>query len=105
MRAVTVPSSLLTALDGRTTRRAAPPSCLRVLVTVWVLAGDRSLTRAEFRELGYRARALWPEQAFRRQGRLSVLSVLLELDALGVVSGVEACEDGFRCVVREERAA
>lgn len=105
MRDMIVPRSLLRELDGSTTRRAAPPSCLRVLVTVWVLAGDRSLTRAEFRELGHRARALWPEQTLRRSGRISVLSVLLELEALGVVSGVEPSEDGFGCVVREERAA
>lgn len=34
MRDVTVPRSLLRELDGSTTRRAAPPSCLRVLMTV-----------------------------------------------------------------------
>lgn len=105
MRDVTVPRDLLRSIDGSTTRRAAPAACLRVLVTVWVLAGDRSLTRAEFRELGYRARALWPEQGLRRAGHISVLSVLLELEATGVVSSVDAVEDGFLCVVGEECAA
>lgn len=101
---VLVPRDLLCELDG-STGRAAPPSTMRVLVTVWVLVGGRGLSRTDFRTVGLRARALWPSERLNRGGRLTVLGVLLELDTLGVVSSVTANGRDFEVTVGEEQAA
>ena|SRR3990167_5521490 len=102
---VLVPSDLLIELDGTHTARAAPPGCMRLLVTMWVLAGQQNPTRAELRALGHRARELWPSTLYARPGRITVLGVLLELERLGIVTGIEREATGFLVRVREERAA
>lgn len=56
------------------------PQHERLLVTAWVLSWPRMSTRETF----YEARSLWPGNRLRSPGRLSVLSILLELEALGV---------------------
>lgn len=96
---VTIPRDLLSDLPG------APASCLRLWVTAWVLAGDRRLSRAECAEVMRAAAKLWPSDRLQRAGRLTVVSILLELEAMGVVTCVEPSGDGFACTVCGEESA
>lgn len=75
----------------------APERSQRLLVTAWVLTqGPHDDRRALVR-----AAELWPPDALKRRARLTVLSVLLELEQLGVVSGVREDGDGFSVTVGE----
>ncbi len=98
----TIPRALLSDLPG------APASCLRLWVTAWVLAGDRRFGRSDLGaclELFRSAAKLWPSDRLQRAGRLTVVSILLELEALGVVTGIEPSGDGFGCGVSGGLAA
>ena len=102
MGSVTLPRSLLSDLPG------APASCLRLWVTAWVLAGDRRFGRSELaacREVFVAAAKLWPRDRLNRPGRLTVVSILLELEAMGVVTAIEAVFGGYRCTVCGEETA
>lgn len=97
----TIPKDLLSDLPG------APASCLRLWVTAWVLAGDRRFGRSELaacREVFVAAAKLWSSDRLQRSGRLTVVSILLELEAMGVVTCVEPSGDGFACTVVERAA-
>lgn len=63
----------------------------RLLVTGWALDPHRADTRGVYRE----ALALWPPAALARPARLTVLSVLLELEQLGVVGDIREAGAGF----------
>ncbi len=97
---VTIPRDLLSDLPG------AAPRFHRMWVGAWLLAGDRRLSRSECRDVLARAAKLWPSQQLDRVGRLSVLSILLELEKLGVVTGIVGdLSGGFRIEVAERWSA
>lgn len=72
-----VPSDLLSGVDTR-----ANPAGARLLVTAVALERPTS--------------AVWTTAAVTRSGPITVLSVLLELKALGVLERVEQVQGGFR---------
>lgn len=72
----------------------------RLLVTGWVLDPHRADTTAVYRE----AHRLWPPAALERTARLTVLSVLLELEQLGVVHSIEEDGVGFRVQLGARKA-
>ncbi len=90
-----MPRDLLVELER------APERSQRLLVTAWVLTGGK---HDDVRALR-RAAELWPPDALKRQGRPTVLSILLELEGLGVVSDVTERGEFFEVLVRERRAA
>ncbi len=82
---VDVPKDLLDVIA------AGHESSQRLLVTAWVLTegpqdDERALRRAV---------ELWPPDALKRRGRPTVLSILLELEGLGVVSAVRESGEFF----------
>lgn len=75
-------------------------STRRVLVTQAALYGvDRPSKLDEIRS----AMRVWSLEQRQRPGVTTVLSILLELEALGAIGGFEVVEGGF--VVGKERAA
>lgn len=98
-----IPKDLLSDLPD------APPGALRLYVTLWALAVDDHTPRWDvehWRAVRQRVRGVWPLERLRRRGRLTVVSILLELEELGAVRGVERTADGFAFqVCGEEQAA
>jgi hypothetical protein len=80
-----VPKWLLDPIAG------APERSRRLLVTGWVLSSGPGDDERALRE----AARLWPPDPLKRPGRCTVLSILLELEQLGVVSDVREAGGDF----------
>lgn len=100
MQTVFVPANLLDVLD----RKLAGPELERRIVTAYILGGGghpkqwaTALTLAA-------AKALWPMHMVSQLVR-NVLTVLLELEVLGVVVDMAPCEGGYMVTRREDVAA
>lgn len=85
-----VPSTLLDPLD----RAIAGPELERRVVTAFVLAGGGTPKQWATGPNLKRARDVWPANWARRPAR-NVLTILLELEQLGVVSDLEHVAGGF----------
>lgn len=77
----------------------------RLLVTMWVLAPDKS--KAATDEDTARARWFWDvnPQGLTRAGRVTVLTVLIQLRDIDVIAGFEEVDGGYLVALAKEEVA
>lgn len=76
------------------------PRYARLMVSAWVLYPNATFhTSDDYRD----ALQLWPVDVLERRTRATVLGILMELEALGVITDIQEDSDAF--VVRWQRKA